>query len=552
MAAAWESAPLVEDAGAKPKRAAWEDAPIVDDQQHDGLTSFQRAAKEEGKSVIGNIAQGIGNTAAGLVRGTGSIGSTLLAPIDIAKDAMAGKGLSLESNRQRRADMDAALESMGAEPDSVMYQVGKVGGEIAGTAGAGPALGIGAKAAGAAPSVVNALTTAGMRAGTTPGARNMLLRATGGGVTGGAAAGLVDPEYAGTGAVVGAAAPAVLTGLFNASKAAGNAIRGGGTSPEVNALASRAKELGIDIPADRLVNSRPLNAVASGLNYVPFSGRAATEARMEKQLTQAAANLIGQNTDNMSLALRKASSDLGGKFDNVLKNNAVNFDRQLMDDVTNVFNTAEKELGSEGLKAISNQIDELVTKGAGGTIDGQAAYNIKRTLDRISRRNSPEAFHALELKKVLMGALDRSLGPAEAAAFAKTRQQYGNMLALEKIAKNGVEGDISVARLANMPNINNEPLQEIADIAAQFVKAREGQHGAMQRAFAAMGVGSLTGIPGLAVTAAGGRGINALLNSGAAKNYVSGTTQSNALTRLMSSPEAAQLGYRSAPVISAR
>jgi hypothetical protein len=514
---------------------------------------FVDQAIDYAKKDIAAMPQRAGDLVAGAVRGAGSIGSTLLAPYDMAKDAMAGKGLSLESNRQRRADITGALEGLGANPDSAQFQVGQLGAEVAGTAGVGGLLGKAAAATTKVPSaLVNALSTSGMRAGDAPGAANMLARVLGGGVTGGASAGLIDPEYAGTGAVVGAALPPSIAAGGKAGAAISNAVRGGGMSPEVRALAQRAKELGIDIPADRLVNSRPLNAVSSGLNYVPFSGRAATEARMEKQLTQAAARLIGQDTDNMALALRKASSELGSKFDDVLKSNTVQFDKALMDDVTRVFNTAQKELGDEGLRAISNQIDELVQKGADGAIDGQAAYNIKRTLDRIGRRNSPEAFHAIELKKVLMEALDRSIGPEKAAAFAKTRQQYGNMIALEKIAKNGVEGDISVAKLANLPNINNEPLQEIADIAAQFVKPREAAHGAMQRGGVALGVGSLSGLPGLAATGTLGRGTNMALNSAPMRNFVMNDTKINALAEALRNSGIEQLGYRTTPALSSR
>lgn len=171
----------------------------------------QPAAKE---TTIGqDIKQGAINLGAGLVRGAGSIGSTILAPIDIAKDAFAGKGLSLESNRQRRADIDAGLTSLvGSDPNSLLYKGGKLGGEIAGTAGTGSVLANTARAAGAAPSFVNALATSGMRAGATPGAVNMLTRVAGGALTGGAAAGLIDPEQAGAGAVIGGALPPVLAG----------------------------------------------------------------------------------------------------------------------------------------------------------------------------------------------------------------------------------------------------------------------------------------------------------------------------------------------------
>ena len=500
-------------------------------------------------SMVGALKQGAGNLAAGAIRGAGSIGATILAPIDIAKDAMAGKGLSLESNRERRRAMDEGLAMMGAEPDSMLYQGGKLAGEIAGTAGAGGAVanvaGRSSAIASRAPNLLTAIRTSGMSAG----GANPITRAAGGAISGGVSAGMIDPEQAGIGAAVGGALPGVAQLAGKAGRAIGGAVRGQPIAPEVAALASRAKELGIEIPADRLVNSKPLDAVASGLNYVPFSGRAATEAKMSEQLNRAASRLMGQDSTNINQALRKAGEELGAKFDATLRNTGVAFDQQMLDDVAGVFNTAERELGSDALKPIASQVDELVKKGASGTIDGQAAYNIKRTLDRIGRSNSPAAFHALELKGALMGALDRSLGPDGAKAFAQTRQQYGNMLALEKLAKNGVEGEISVARLANLRNINNQPLQELADIAAQFVKAREGQHGAMQRAVAGGATAATAGPLGLAALAAGGRVTNAALNTNALRSLALGQ-QPNAL-QLLANPRLSQFAYRAAPAIAA-
>lgn len=171
----------------------------------------------------GGFAQGVGNLAAGLVRGAGSIGATLVAPYDIAKDAINGKGLSLESNRQRRADMDAALGTMGAETDSLLYKGGKLAGEVAGTAGAG---GLTANAltkvpgvAAVAPNLLSAIRTGGLSA---PGA-NLATRATGGAINGLVTAGLANPEDAGTGAAFGGALPVAV----KAAGATGNLIRKG-------------------------------------------------------------------------------------------------------------------------------------------------------------------------------------------------------------------------------------------------------------------------------------------------------------------------------------
>ena len=418
--------------------------------------------------------------------------------------------------------------------------VGETTGNVLATLPIGGALAIPVKAAAKAIPALqplgNAIASAGFTTGSkaAPGAAglasNMLTRAAGGAVVGGASAGLVDPESAGLGAVVGAALPPALAGAGALGKKAAGALLGN-VSPEVQALAKRAGELGIDIPADRIANSKPMNAIAAGLNYVPMSGRAAVETRMQDQLNTALSKTFGQDSPNVTQALRKAQGDLGGKFDSVLQNNTVKVDPQFLTDLADASNKASRELGTDGASIISKQVSDIADKAASGEIDGQAAYNIKKTLDRIGNRNSPEAFYARDLKKSLMGALDRSLGPQEAAAFKETRQQYGNMLSLENLAQNGVEGDISIARLANMKNINSPDLQELADISAQFLKQRESPHGAAQRAFAGLGVGAVGGPAALGGSIVAGRAASAALDSNALRQ---------ALLRAPSSPNPLQ------------
>ena len=540
----------------------WQDAPVVDA----AAPAWSSAPEVDPPGVGRRIMQQAGNLVAGAARGAGSIGATLLAPIDIASDALDGKGLTLESNRKRRADMDAALASMGADTGSLAYGAGKLGGEIAGTAGAGGAvanlLGRVPGVAAGAPNFLQAIRTAGMLAGNATGPANMLLRTAGGGVTGAASAGLVNPEEAGVGSATGAALPGVLKAAGFAGEKLGQGARAvgrsivGDVSPEVSALAQRAKDLGIDIPADRIVNSKPLNALAATLNYVPFSGRSATEQKMGESMNRALSRTFGQDSDNVTMALRRASDDLGQQFDRVLQANTVKMSQSFKAALASAEDQANSELGPEAASIIRKQIAKIQTKGASGEIDGQTAYNIKKALDRIGGGNSDAAFYARDLKKKLMDALNESLGPQESSSFANVRKQYGNMLALENLAQNGAEGGVSVGRLANLKNINNADLQELADIAAQFLRTRENPHGAMQRLViggAAGAAGGVSALPIMAATAGAGRAANALLNSNAARNAVLGTQQGgpNALQALLTNPDLRQLGYRAAPVLAA-
>ena len=422
-----------------------------------------------------------------------------------------------QATRTRNADFDAITEE---NKDSTAFKAGRLGANIAATLPVGGTLGAAARTADASPALIAALASSGMSAGGLGGAAGLGMRALGGGISGAVSAGLVSPEDALAGGAIGAGLPAAGKAALAVTRGAGRAMRGGTVKPEVAALARRAQELGIDVPVDRITDSKPLNAIASSLNYIPFSGRAATEEGMQSQLNKALSRTFGQDSDNVTMALRQAQQQLGGEFDRVLSANKVRVDSQFLDELAEHEATAFRELGADGAGIISRQIDEIMSKGATGELDGQAAYNVKKMLDRIGKRNSPEAHYATELRRSLMGALNRSIGPEAAEAFGTTRKQYGNMLALERLAQNGADGDISIGRLANMRNIGNGDLQELADIAAQFLKSREGNHGAAQRAVVGGVTAMASGPVGLAAGAAAGRGVNSILSSKTAKKLV--------------------------------
>jgi hypothetical protein len=198
-----------------------------------------------------------GDLLAGALRGAGSIGATLLAPYDVAGDLFAGKGLTLDSNRERRQDMTAALGSMGADTDSATFGVGKIGAEIAGTLPVGGLLARGGAAVSPtlakSPALLDAIGTSGMRAGGLTGAKGMATRMAGGALSGGAMAGLVNPEDTGTGALVGGLAPPALAATGAAARGAGRLA--GAARELVSPDASRASaELmrALDLTPDQL------------------------------------------------------------------------------------------------------------------------------------------------------------------------------------------------------------------------------------------------------------------------------------------------------------
>lgn len=122
-----------------------------------------------------------------------------------------------------------------ANKDSLLYKGSKLGAQIAMTAPVGGAIAEGASAipvlARNVPNLINAIRSGGMVAGqpapgVLPAATNMLTRMTGGAITGGASAGLIDPEQAGGAAIVGGAFPLVTAAAGKTGSVVGGLIRG--------------------------------------------------------------------------------------------------------------------------------------------------------------------------------------------------------------------------------------------------------------------------------------------------------------------------------------
>ena len=256
------------------------------------------------KSFAKETGQFLGNIAAGAVRGAGSIGASLIRPFE-----------SSEENVARRLAMDAALQQMGAEPESYAYGGGKLAGEVAGTL---PIGGIIAKPlAAAAPyapaiinPVVNALRSSGFSSGI-PISKGVPLatraadigsRVIGGGVTGGATAALTNPEEISTGAEIGAglavAAPPVVKAMAKSAGFLKDAFTG-------QLAAVGAGKIARDVAGDRI------GAIRAALMASPADVTAAqATSGVQRNAWQALGAMTSKTDDVSALLKRQAADDL--------------------------------------------------------------------------------------------------------------------------------------------------------------------------------------------------------------------------------------------------
>ena len=158
------------------------------------------------KPILEQVYPTLVNVGAGMIRGTTTV------PLTVSR-LWRDKAAVEEQKRQ----IDEGLRLLtGADPTSTGYAVGKFGGEVAGTAGIGPALAAPVKTV--SPMISTALESGGFAnlKNVAPKA-GVLSRigatATGGAITGGATGLALSPEDAGTAALFGAALPLGLKPL---------------------------------------------------------------------------------------------------------------------------------------------------------------------------------------------------------------------------------------------------------------------------------------------------------------------------------------------------
>ncbi len=226
----------------------------------DGISRADLAArlKSNGMDVpsewlVGPKGQGgsiLGNTLMGVARGAKDV-------IDTGAEWLSRLGPAGENERVRAMNEAGKREFDQGYGGSTAASIGRIGGNVAATLPAGGVLGYGLRAAaplaGSAAPVVsslgNSIATGGMTTGNTlPALGNLATRAIGGGISGGLAAGQVDPNSAMTGAGIGAALPVALGGLGRAGDAIASTIRGPAVPSGVKEAATAALESGYVLP----------------------------------------------------------------------------------------------------------------------------------------------------------------------------------------------------------------------------------------------------------------------------------------------------------------
>lgn len=347
------------------------------------------------------------------------------------------------------AEFAAAAERTGA---GIPSKVARVGGQIVAVGPVGPALGAAAKAGGLTR-LGNALASGGMTTGAAvapgviPKAVDMGIRMAGGGATGYASAGMIDPDAANTGGVIGALLPpaakvAGAAGDVTASlirpftkggqeRIAGDVLRRFSTNPNALRNIQQAREV---VPG-----SMPTAVMASGDEGLAGLSRTmqSVDGRYAAELsTRAAANNaartaalegVAGNTGKLALAKEARDAATGPMRESVLDAAGSLPAKSVLDALDRLLTKPDNagKLSQQALNAIKNQIagvPGMHGNRVGGFVDesgnvsARALYAIRKDInDTLSGKLQGEAGNLrlasgqlLEVKKVIDQAIDQA------------------------------------------------------------------------------------------------------------------------------------------------
>lgn len=230
-------------------------------------------------------------------------------------------------------------------------------------------------------------------------------------------------------------------------------------SPERAAMAKALEGEGVTLTAGQKTGSNSLRYMESELG----GGKAANMMETQgEQFTAAALKKAGVDAPRATPeVIDGAFSKVGQQFDDLASRNTLIPDKPLIDDLRSTINEYGSLVPESSrapiVESITNDIVSAIRKN--GSLPGDSYQALRSRLDKMARsaKSDPQLSDTLRgIKNSLDDAMERSIqanNPADAGAWQDVRNQYRNLLVIEKAAtgagENAAAGLISPSALRN-------------------------------------------------------------------------------------------------------
>jgi len=233
-------------------------------------------------------------------------------------------------------------------------------------------------------------------------------------------------------------------------------------TPERQALVDTLTQEGVNPTAGQVTGRKALRYAESHLGDLPGAGGRATESerRVGEEFSRAMLRRIGENADRATPdVVARAGTRIGQQFDRLAARNDAPIDRQYFMDL----NTAARDydyLFQDPLRKpmVENIIQHAYNQFANNPVMSGEQYKALRSrIERMRRGQAkdPElSMFLADVRNSMDDLMERSIAarnPADAGAWREVRNQYRNLLPIERVAAGGgeaaAEGALSPARM---------------------------------------------------------------------------------------------------------
>ena len=460
----------------------------------------QQKSPTKSKASDTGFAQGLISGAAGIGKNLLSASSFIPRQIEKGANAIGGTGTPLNdyiaNMRQGNADFVKSQEGKSG------FGAGRLMSEIAGTAGAGNVLSIGAKIANM-PRLAASLSSGGMSLGadnvgmlSKQGANNLGIRALGGGATGVTAGGLIDPETAGLTGGISAAIPV----LGKTAGAVGKTIAG----KPINDLAQTAiSKYGIPLDRASTSNSKILKATKTVLDDIlPFGVGAKQKEAIKSTFNREVGKVAGIDAEpvtggSLKLtadAVSKAKQKISQSYDKVWNQNKFVVDRTFANNATDLIQDASTKLNPEQANMLNRHFDNLIAQSKDGKVDGAFVNNWQSELRQMAE--SETGLHKKfinDLRQTTLSSFKRNISKDDAKLLVDTNIKNRAFKTLEPLLNKGEAGvagreagDVPPALLSsavagNYGNVASSPFGDLPKIGSNYLVDRVSRAGGSER-----------------------------------------------------------------------
>lgn len=278
----------------------------------EGAKPSEIPAPRKERGFLETIGAPIEAMSQGVISGGGNVvlGGQRLLGMGLEKIGATDTGKFLQEDAARRLAQSQATVAPFKQEFPVFTGAGELGAEIIGTGPVGKVIAAPLKAIPAAAPLAQAIRTGGFSTGRavqagaplTARAADVATRAAGGAILGGATSGIINPEEAGTGALVGATVPFVAPPVVQALAKSSGFLKDAFTG---QLAAVKAGKISRDVAGDQIA------AIRAALAAAPDDLTAAqATAGVQKNAFQAL-GAFANKTDEMSLKLKQqADADI--------------------------------------------------------------------------------------------------------------------------------------------------------------------------------------------------------------------------------------------------